>query len=66
MSLDDIAWEPLGPRLFRKGDLPWVTHRGILKLPGLEIEVLQLSNGQRVLSEESLGKALEWLTAEEA
>lgn len=35
-------------------ELPFVTHHGILRIGECELEVVQLSNGQRVLTKESL------------
>lgn len=35
-------------------DLPHVTHTGVLTIEGKELEIVQLSNGQRVINQESL------------
>lgn len=37
-------------------DLPYVTHSGILKLGEVEIEVMVLNTGERVISEDSINK----------
>lgn len=41
--------------------IPIVTHEGILKVNGLEIKVLTLDNGQRIIPEDDFKKALDWL-----
>ena len=41
--------------------LPKVTHEGIIKIEGLEIKVLTLDNGQRIIPEEDFKKALSFL-----
>ena len=57
--LDAIQWEPIheiqddDPE---KSDLPRATHRGILKIGELELDVYQLDNGQRLISKESLDR----------
>jgi hypothetical protein len=54
--LDSVEWEKL-PDQSQPGSLPVATHRGILRIVGLELEVFQLDNGQRVFSVESLNEA---------
>jgi predicted RNA-binding Zn-ribbon protein involved in translation (DUF1610 family) len=59
-----MQWEQLPARPHR-GSLPWATHRGVLRLvPGLELECIQLSDGRRVISQESLAAFLAWLGSE--
>lgn len=41
--------------------IPTVTHEGILKVKDLEIKVLTLDNGQRIIPEDDFKKALDWL-----
>jgi hypothetical protein len=54
--LDTLEWIPVEES--GCGDdcdgLPYVTHRGMLNVAGIELEVFQLSSGQRVISEESV------------
>lgn len=61
LALDQLEMEPLeklaAPEELEDG-LPYATHRGVLKIAGAEFEVFQLSNGQRVISKESLEKFL--------
>jgi hypothetical protein len=62
---DSIEWKSL-PKSEYAGclQLPWATHQGILRLaPDFEIEVLQLSDGQRIIPEEELRRFVEWLQA---
>ena len=42
-------------------DIPIVTHSGIIRLPGLEITVHVLSNGQRVIPQDDLRRFIDWL-----
>ena len=42
-------------------ELPRVVHEGTMNLGGMEIKVLHLSNGQRVITEDELDKALSFL-----
>jgi hypothetical protein len=55
---DSLEWIPIEQS--GCGDecdgLPYVTHRGVLSVAGVELEVFQLSSGQRVISEESMTK----------
>lgn len=45
------------------GEIPYATHEGVLRIPGLDVEldVVQLNTGQRIITEESLVKFLEWM-----
>jgi len=48
--LSEIKFKPITPELIVKtDDTPYVTHEGILDLSGFQIQVLQLSNGQKVV-----------------
>ncbi len=54
--LDRIDWaktEGVG-----ESGLPYETHRSILQIGNIELECVQLSNGQRVFTEESLERAM--------
>ena len=53
--LNNLTWEPVGWS-GEPSDLPHVTHRGILRIGNQELECFQLSNGQRIFTEESLMK----------
>lgn len=55
------AWEPINTgvtiaeRLKAEADgVPYATHRGIIKIAGLELECFQLSTGDRIVTEESI------------
>jgi hypothetical protein len=51
--LDRLDWEPTGDT--EDGDgIPIVTHKGVLNLGGLSLQVFQLSNGLRVIPEEDM------------
>lgn len=41
--------------------IPEVTHRGRLSIDGLDIEVLTLDNGQRIIPKNGMGKALKFI-----
>jgi hypothetical protein len=63
--MNEVAWEPVpAPRAAEFYELlPYVTHRGVLQIDAVEVEleVLQLSNGQRVITEEGMRKFLAWV-----
>ena len=42
-------------------NLPTEVSRGIVKIGDLEMEVVQLDNGQRITTEESMLRFLAWL-----
>ena len=42
-------------------ELPKEVSRGIVKIDSLEIEVIQLDNGTRITTEESIKRFCEWL-----
>ena len=54
--LDALDWTPVPFSGEPASDLPHVTHRGFLRIGEHELECLQLSNGMRVFTEESLKK----------
>lgn len=61
-DLNEVVFEQISPAVEAAvGGLPTVTHRGVLKVMDLEIEVFRLSNGQAVISEEGMAKFLAWL-----
>lgn len=51
--LDQVDWTAIVDGA-KEGDIPIVTHEGILKIGPLELRVYQLSDGNRVISEEDL------------
>lgn len=55
--LDDVPWHAVEPPA-TPGDLPYPTHRGVLKLGDHEIEVFQLSTGERVIAASGIEKLL--------
>lgn len=60
--LDKVEWIKEKPLAVEGGSgLPHVTHTGKLKILTLELDVMQLSNGKRIISEESMGKFIKWL-----
>jgi len=52
MMLDAVEWKPAPEQ--EPGDLPHVTHEGVLRLGDISLRVYQLSSGQRVISEQDL------------
>lgn len=63
-SIDDIEMTPLeSPVGIQQHDGLYATHRGVVDLLGFELEVFQLSNGERVISEESMLKTLGFVKA---
>ena len=65
MMLDGVVWTPVfnGPATEIQGDgLPHVTHYGVLHIGEFVFKVYQLSDGKRVIAEESMREFLEGLT----
>lgn len=59
MMLDGVEWKALPPPDTEDPDgLPYVTHEGVLHIGEAALDVFQLSNGQRVISEDSM---MRWL-----
>lgn len=56
MLLDKLEWKPVehGPAPDANAEIPHVTHSGVLDLLGCKMDVFRLSNGQTVISEESM------------
>jgi hypothetical protein len=55
IALDNIKWKPTGLSQEDKKELPVVTHTGVLVFDNIiTINVVQLSNGMRVIPEEEL------------
>ena len=59
--LDEVKWGkvdygPGGPTPPppEHADLPYVTHTGILRIGGMALKVAMLSNGERIIEEDSV------------
>ena len=52
--LENIKMEPVECESHSDDGLPYVTHRGILLVCGVELEVFQLNTGQRIIEQHSL------------
>lgn len=61
MILDQVQWAAVPEDFQIQDGLPYVTHEGILNIAGLKLNVLQLSNGHRVIPEAEMQKFFEWL-----
>ncbi len=60
--LDQVDWKPTGAeRLPDDPEIPVATHEGILKILDMEIPVVQLDNGMRLITEEGFENFLKWL-----
>lgn len=53
--IDEVNFIPTNAQPNEEG-LPYVTHEGVLKLMGIEIQVVQLSTGQRVIPQTEIDK----------
>jgi hypothetical protein len=53
--LNEVEYKPVAPPE-EIGTLPYVTHEGIMMLGEIELEVFVLSDGRRIISEDSLVK----------
>jgi hypothetical protein len=58
MMLDAIEWKPIPASIDMTPDdsVPVATHEGILRVGNAELKVYQLSNGKRVIEEESFAR----------
>lgn len=56
--LDTVEMQPIAGWPGDSRGLPVATHRGILRIGSLELEVIQLDTGQRIITAESLERAL--------
>ena len=56
MILDTVVWTPCEPAAECRTDdsIPYATHTGQLDLGGIILDVVQLSDGHRVITEDSL------------
>jgi hypothetical protein len=62
--LDAVKWSSIWtdePPSTPEDGIPYATHEGVLNIGGLEFQVYQLSDGHRVISEESMVKFFEGL-----
>ena len=55
-----LDWEPVPFSGDTTSRLPYVTHRGMLTIGDFTLECLQLSNGERVFTKETLDKFFGW------
>jgi hypothetical protein len=62
--LDSVSFIPTNLEK-PESDLPYVTHTGVLKIGNISIEVLVLSNGQRVITEEEMNKFFNGISEDE-
>lgn len=51
--LDEADWTPLNGQVPDDG-MPYATHKGVLKIYDISLTVYQLSDGRRVIDEQSL------------
>lgn len=62
MALDKCEWVAVDNAIpDPEGNIPHVTHRGILKILDLEMECFQLSDGQRIISEDGMKAFCKWM-----
>lgn len=54
--LASVDWKPLPPQAPDPSGIPHATHEGFLRIAGGELHVFQLSDGRRIITEESLVK----------
>lgn len=52
-ALDRVTWTPCEPPE-TSGDLPYITHAGVLHLGSVSLRVYQLSNGKRIIDAEDM------------
>ena len=54
--LSQVDWKPITVQQDISDEMPYATHQGTLKIGDIEIEVVQLNNGTRIIPEQSLVK----------
>lgn len=60
--MNTAKWRKVEGEVVDAGDgLPYVTHTGILRVGELSLDVVQLSTGQRVITEQGMQTFLAWL-----
>lgn len=63
--LDAGTWTPLPEPGEAPEGLPHATHAGVLRIGELELPVVQLSDGQRLVTEDGMRLFLAWLEGEQ-
>ena len=62
--LDALEWRAIDPYPSPDG-LPIVTHEGILNLMGVDLRVYRLSDGNRVIHNEDMGRLFETMAGKD-
>lgn len=60
--METVEWEAVAAEVVEGDDLPYVTHQGKLIIAGVELDVVQLSTGERLITEESISRFLNLVT----
>lgn len=58
---DKVPWRETGYKPHEPG-LPYATHEGVLKIGNLELDVVQLNTGERLITEDSMIRFIEALS----
>lgn len=59
--IDAVDMQPVEILANPDGDIPYVTHKGVLNLGGLALPVMRLSDGRAVVSDEGMDLFIQWL-----
>ena len=68
IALDGVTWNPVESQYGPASgidELPNVTHTGILRIGDCEIEVVQLDDGQRLITEDGLRSFMKFLNGDQ-
>lgn len=65
VMLDQVEWEALPLPESGEPEGLYATHQGVLRIGVFELDVAQLSNGQRVITEESMHRFMAAMAGEE-
>lgn len=51
---DSVQWTPVPPPADTSDGIPYATHKGVLQIVDLLLDVVVLNTGERLITEESL------------
>jgi hypothetical protein len=65
-AMNNVEWQPAGEVLPPDNGTPYETHRGVLRIGSLSLDVVRISTGEALITEESMKRFFEWLESGEA
>ncbi len=61
IDIESLEMKPVG-RVRAASGVPYVTHEGVMELPGISFRVLQLSNRKRIIPSDDFARVIAWLS----